>query len=59
MYPDSGKDENEDTVMHEYIHDTFKETFRDSNYDTVWYVLCKFMIIHCSHSYSLNLTFLQ
>ncbi|CAG8696059.1 16169_t:CDS:10, partial [Funneliformis caledonium] len=36
MYPDSGKNENEDTVMHEYIHDTFKETFRDSNYDTVW-----------------------
>ncbi|RHZ81696.1 hypothetical protein Glove_117g550 [Diversispora epigaea] len=33
MSPDSGKDENEDTVMHEYIHDTFKETFRDSNYD--------------------------
>ncbi len=51
MYPYSGKDENEDTVMHEYIHDTFKETFRDSNYDTVWYVLCKFMIIHCSYSY--------
>jgi len=36
MYPDSGKYENEDTVMHEYIHDTFMETFRDSNYDTVW-----------------------
>ncbi|CAG8593354.1 8239_t:CDS:10 [Acaulospora morrowiae] len=36
MYPDSGKDENEDTVMHEYIHDTFKETFWDSKYVTVW-----------------------
>ncbi|RGB23292.1 hypothetical protein C1646_677219 [Rhizophagus diaphanus] len=36
MFPNSGKDENEDTVMHEYVHDTFKETFRDSNYHTVW-----------------------
>ncbi|POG76766.1 hypothetical protein GLOIN_2v1837963, partial [Rhizophagus irregularis DAOM 181602=DAOM 197198] len=32
----SEKVNNEDTVMHEYIHDTFKETFRDSNYDTIW-----------------------
>ena len=58
MYPDSGKDENEDTVMHEYIHDTFKETFRDSNYETVWYVLCKFMIFIVPTLISFNLTFL-
>ncbi|GES85098.1 hypothetical protein GLOIN_2v1837963 [Rhizophagus clarus] len=32
----SEKVNNEDTIMHEYIHDTFKETFRDSNYDTIW-----------------------
>ena len=36
MFPDSIKDENEDTVMHEYVHDTFKETFRDSNYEIIW-----------------------
>ena len=30
------KENNEDTVMHEYIHDTFKETFRDSNYEVIW-----------------------
>ncbi|CAG8595710.1 1478_t:CDS:2, partial [Paraglomus occultum] len=29
------KENNEDTVMHEYIHDTFKETFRDSNYEVI------------------------
>ncbi|CAG8669912.1 9959_t:CDS:10, partial [Funneliformis mosseae] len=32
----SVKDDNEDTIMHEYIHDIFKETFRDSNYEIVW-----------------------
>lgn len=36
MFPDSIKDENEDTVMHEYVHNTFKETFRDSNYEIIW-----------------------
>jgi len=36
MFPDSIKDENEETVMHEYVHDTFKETFRDSNYEIIW-----------------------
>src|SRR5947209_18148057 len=35
---DSRKENNEDTVMHEYIHDAFKETFRDSNYDIIWWV---------------------
>ena len=33
---DVKKVNNEDTVMHDYIHDTFKETFRDSNYDVIW-----------------------
>ncbi|CAG8806484.1 18121_t:CDS:2 [Gigaspora margarita] len=30
------EDENEDIVIHEYVHDTFKETFRDFNYEIIW-----------------------
>ncbi len=28
IYSDLGKDKNEDTVIHEYIYDTFKKTFK-------------------------------
>ncbi|CAG8591689.1 21150_t:CDS:2 [Cetraspora pellucida] len=35
MYPDLKK-RNEDTVVHNYIHDIFKEIFRDPNYDIIW-----------------------
>ncbi|CAG8623940.1 11862_t:CDS:10 [Funneliformis caledonium] len=35
MYPSSRK-KNEDTVVHDYVHDTFKEIFRDPNYDISW-----------------------
>ncbi|CAG8683240.1 5240_t:CDS:10, partial [Funneliformis mosseae] len=35
MYPSSRK-KNEDIVVHDYVHDTFKEIFRDSNYDISW-----------------------
>lgn len=30
MYPDL-KNKNEDTIVHDYVHDIFKETFRDPN----------------------------
>src|SRR5437868_2962522 len=32
---DSIKDDNEDTIMHEYVYDTFKEMFRDSDRKSV------------------------
>ncbi|CAJ0883199.1 20596_t:CDS:10 [Entrophospora sp. SA101] len=35
LYP-SLRQKNEDTVVHDYVHDTFKEIFRDSNYDISW-----------------------
>ncbi|CAG8719895.1 2800_t:CDS:10, partial [Racocetra persica] len=35
MYPDSKK-RNEDTVVHDYIHDIFKEIFCDPDYDIIW-----------------------
>ncbi|CAJ0644059.1 7085_t:CDS:2 [Entrophospora sp. SA101] len=31
-----GKYRDKDTVVHDYVHDTFKEIFRDSNYDISW-----------------------
>jgi hypothetical protein len=36
MFLDSIKDVSEDTIMHEYVYDTFREMFRDSNYDIIW-----------------------
>ncbi|PKY24708.1 hypothetical protein RhiirB3_472125 [Rhizophagus irregularis] len=35
MYPHL-RNKNEDTVVHDYIHDTFKEIFRDPKYEIVW-----------------------
>lgn len=40
MYPDL-KNKNEDTIVHDYVHDIFKETFRDPNWD---YLVIKFEI---------------
>ncbi|RIB13188.1 hypothetical protein C2G38_1754810 [Gigaspora rosea] len=35
MYPDS-RNKNEDTFVHDYVHDVFKEMFRDPNYEIIW-----------------------
>ncbi|CAB4388231.1 unnamed protein product [Rhizophagus irregularis] len=35
MYPDS-RNKNEDTFVHDYVHDAFKEMFRDPNYEIIW-----------------------
>ncbi|PKY57194.1 hypothetical protein RhiirA4_478099 [Rhizophagus irregularis] len=35
MYPHL-RNKNEDNVVHDYIHDTFKEIFRDPKYEIVW-----------------------
>ncbi|GBB95546.1 hypothetical protein RclHR1_02560006 [Rhizophagus clarus] len=35
MYPDP-RNKNEDTIVHDYVHDTFKEMFYDSNYEIIW-----------------------
>ncbi|CAG8491832.1 8038_t:CDS:2 [Funneliformis caledonium] len=35
MYSDS-RNKNEDTIVHDYVHDTFKEIFCDLNYEIIW-----------------------